>query len=333
MKDKRAKILFINDLLSTRLQWSRAEIARRFEDKFEHELKERSFYEYINVLEDEGAPILKTMVGKEAFYKYDRAFSLTKNPLKSKDAQKLHQILKLLNQMKGLPQIEDLRAIVLTLEQQANLKSGEAQQTIFLDHRPMSSGFEWLQPLHESIEKKTVLKIDYQPFAMPDGSPVPPDFHVILHPYFLKEYQRYWHLFGMNEATKTVQNFALDRIKKVEIVKNTLFQKPKVEPSTYFDPIMGVTRFETSPLETYVIRTNATIARYWKNRNLHASQTIKSELEKDTIFEFKLRWNFEWQNTILYYGKNVEVLAPIAFRKSIQTILKEALALYDEPPI
>jgi predicted DNA-binding transcriptional regulator YafY len=333
MKDKRAKIFFINDMLSTGLLLSRAEISRRFEDKFEYPLLERTFYEYINALEDEEAPIQKKKVGKETFYQYDRDFSLTKNPLKTKDAQKLQQILKLLDQMKGLPQIEDLRAIVKTLEQKANLKAGETQQTILLDHRPMSSGFEWLQILQAHIEQKKVLEIHYQPFAMPNGEPVPPDFKVVLHPYFLKEYQRYWHLFGWNEATKTVQNYALDRVTKVEIVPNAFFKKPLVEPANYFDDIIGVTRFEQSPLETYVIRAHKDIARYWKNRKLHASQKVTAELENHTIFEFKLRWNFEWQNLILYYGKHVTVLEPMKFRQEIQTILKEALGSYENPPI
>jgi predicted DNA-binding transcriptional regulator YafY len=92
--------------------------------------------------------------------------------------------------------------------------------------------------------------------------------------------------------------------------------------------VIGVTKYEEQKPQLYRIRVSNKIAPYWKNRKLHTSQTCGAENEKGVIFEFKLRYNREWRNLILYYGRNVEVLEPIEFRNHIQQILKETLGLY-----
>jgi predicted DNA-binding transcriptional regulator YafY len=160
-----------------------------------------------------------------------------------------------------------------------------------------------------------------------------PALKIQVHPYFLKEYERYWHLFAWNDEKQCIENYPLDRIQHIKVATGVVFRKPTIEPSTYFEDIIGVTRFENSGVETYRIWVNPIIAAYWRNRKLHASQVEKENVNNGFVFEFKLRWNFEWQNKILYYGKNVEVLEPIKFRNDIQTILKQALTLYEEPTI
>jgi predicted DNA-binding transcriptional regulator YafY len=67
---------------------------------------------------------------------------------------------------------------------------------------------------------------------------------------------------------------------------------------------------------------------YWEHRPLHHSQKCMEETEDYSIFELQLRWNYEWQNLILNYGKNIEILEPSAFRQQIQQILQESLNRY-----
>jgi predicted DNA-binding transcriptional regulator YafY len=156
------------------------------------------------------------------------------------------------------------------------------------------------------------------------------DKTIYLHPYFLKEWQRYWYIFGWNDAEKKIRNYELDRIVSVKKASGYLFRPPEMNFNTYFDDIVGVTRIDNQPLQLYRIQVSKEIAPYWQNRPLHLSQTRVAETTEGVIFEFKLRWNYEWQNLILYYGRNVVVLEPIEFRNNIQQILKETLALYSE---
>jgi predicted DNA-binding transcriptional regulator YafY len=169
--NKQDKKNYLRELLSPQRQYSQTEILDRFMLNFGESPSERTFYKYIEELENEGAPLQKVMKGKIMLYSYTRPYSWTKNPLKPKDAQKLHQILKLLDQMKGLPQIEDLRVIVKTLEQQANLQSGDVAPTMFLDHKPMSKGILLLGALEKHIEKKEVIEMEYRPFYLSEDKP------------------------------------------------------------------------------------------------------------------------------------------------------------------
>lgn len=324
MNDKRDKILFIDKLLSTMLQFTRKDIAQRFEERFEQPLQERTFYAYINDLQDEGAPIKKIPFGKEVKYAYEKPFSLSKTTLKLKDVQKLKQILKLLTQLKGLPLAEDLRAIV------EHLKSEDAQSILFLDHKPMSIGTGFLGQLEQHIQKKEVIEIWYRHFKLPDDTPA---LKYTVHPYFLKEYERYWHLFGWNEQKQQLENYPLDRIKKINVASGILYRKldANIQLNTFFNDLIGVTRLTGVDVEKYRIWANQTIAPYWRNRPLHRSQVEKEPWNDGVIFEFELRWNYEWQNKILYYGMNVMVLEPKLFRNKIQNVLKKALALYDAP--
>jgi predicted DNA-binding transcriptional regulator YafY len=333
MSHQRKKIEYLDSLFSTGRKYTREALDERFEEEFGQPLK-RVFFDYLKILKDtEGAPLKmdhdKTKFGK-TFYFYDDAFSLTQNPLKSEDLQKIKKALTILKQVEGLSQTDELTAFIVMIESQTNLKTIDNQSIVLLDHRPSSNGIRWISKLEKFIEDKTVLEIVYRPYPQDalDHARIQGE-KVYFHPYFLKESQRYWYLFGLNQGTQTIQNYGLDRIVSVEAASGFVFRPALFPFKTYFDDVIGVTKFENHEPQLYRIRVSKTIAPYWRNRPLHASQTEVSETADHVFFKFKLRWNYEWQNLILYYGKNVEVLEPIEFRMSIQQILKESLALYE----
>jgi predicted DNA-binding transcriptional regulator YafY len=334
MSNQREKIEYLDSLFSTRLKYTREQLDERFKQKFGQSLK-RVFFDYLNILkEGEHAPLKKqydkTKFGKTLYF-YDSEFSLTKNPLKSEDLQKVKEALTILKQVEGLPQIGDLTALIAMIEAQTNLKTVDNQPIVLLDHRPSSQGVRWIDKLCPFIEKQIVLEMVYRPFREDKSDHA--RLHgekIYLHPYFLKESQRYWYLFGWNEQAKKIQNFELHRIVSIKAASGHVFRAAHMNLNTYFEDIYGVTRYEEHSVQLYRIRVSKTIAPYWKTRNLHTSQREVIEDEKGVIFEFKLRWNREWRNLILHYGKNVEVLEPIEFRMSIQQILKESLALYEK---
>jgi predicted DNA-binding transcriptional regulator YafY len=249
---------------------------------------------------------------------------LPHSPLTHEDTQTLKSIGSLLDVLPDLPHIQELRTIVLALEDQVALKPDEIAPTFFLEQRPAATGTKYLSDLDKHIQKKNVLNISYLPFKNPDGSPSDAPIQRIIHPYFLKEYQRYWYLFGWSEDLQQVVNYALGRIQKIEIVRERSFIPSSFDPKSYFDDIIGVTKLENQVVEIYKIRVNDQIAPYWRSRPLHHSQQVLN----DHVFQFKLRWNYEWQNCILYYGKNVEVLEPKWFRDSISQILNDAAKQY-----
>jgi predicted DNA-binding transcriptional regulator YafY len=136
-------------------------------------------------------------------------------------------------------------------------------------------------------------------------------------------------VFGYNQAKKQIENYALDRIQNIEKASHFFF-KPNdvIDIPTYFDDIVGVTKYAEQPLDIFIIKVNLIIAPYWVNRPLHASQRLIEQTPQYYLFSFDLRWNYEWQSLILSYGANVEVIQPLWLRENIKNIYLDVCALY-----
>ncbi len=344
MTDKRTKIEFFDTLFATRRHYTQEEIIQRFEEQFNKSLSQRSFFNYIKELRTSEAPLEirteKTDFGTKTYYFYEERFSLEGKIFNRYDATKIKAALAVLQQFEHLPQMQDLSEIVLKLEQQTDLAETQVP-TLLFDHRPNSNGVRWLRILHNHIVQNAVLKLRYEPFV-DDADDLSrwqeTGFDIVVHPYFLKESKKSWHLFGFNQTKNKIENYALDRIQHVEVMPNVFFKpNTQINPQDYFKDIVGVTKFEEHPCVTYLIRVNSVIAPHWLHRPLHTSQKLLEQTPPDSIgscdkysvFSFDLRWNYEWQNLILSYSAHVEVLQPLWFREAIKEILSEACLAYN----
>jgi predicted DNA-binding transcriptional regulator YafY len=344
MTDKRTKIEFLDTLFATRRAYSWEEISNRFETQFQKGFSKRSFFYYLKTLKENGAPIEfrteKTEFETTTYYYYDEKFNLSNSTLNKYDTSKLKSALTTLQQFEHLPQMQDLKEVILKLEQQIDTPVSE-NATLLFEHKPHSTGVHWLRALHNHIVKQEVIQLTYQPFPHDEKDltrweSTGLDIH--FHPYFLKESKNLWYIFGYNATKKQIENYALDRIQSIEVAPN-LFYKPNdsIDAPSFFNDIVGVTRFTEQPLEIFTIRVNPIIAPYWLNRPLHASQKLVEHTPHRVIergqyftFSFELRWNYEWQSLILSYGANVEVIEPLWFRESMKNIHVQALSLYND---
>ena len=130
--------------------------------------------------------------GKKVYYQYtDMSFSINNMPLNEVEINQLKAAVDILSQFKGMPQFEWVNELVPKLQQ--GIVTDEASTTIMeFDNNQYLKGIEHLGPLHNAIFYKKVLTISYQPFE----SDIP--FDVVIHPYFLKQYNNRWFLFGYN---------------------------------------------------------------------------------------------------------------------------------------
>jgi hypothetical protein len=71
-----------------------------------------------------------------------------------------------------------------------------------------------------------------------------------MNPYFLKQYNKRWFLFGLNSFDKLLYTLPLDRIKKIDITKDDYIENTIVNFSEYFEDIIGVSRrLEDNPIK------------------------------------------------------------------------------------
>ena len=189
------------------------------------------------------------------------------------------------------------------------------------EKNPFLTGIENLSVLYNYIVNKQVLKISYQHFTQ--GEMV----H-IMHPYYLKQYNNRWFLFGITEQNKEVlTNLALDRIANIELADTPYIPNTSFDFEEYFDDVVGVSVPRSGEPEKVVLKISEKQYPYIKTKPLHPSQ---AELDKDNrIIQLDVFLTWELESLILSYGDDIEVIEPISLRERIQKRVKNLLEIYN----
>jgi len=276
-------------------------------------IKRRQIFDDIKFMRDSkgfNAPIESYKDGKKAFYRYsDLSFSINNQPLNEREALQLKESLTTLSRFKGLPQFEWVDEMKARLEVSFRLKSEE--KVIEFEENQYLTGKENIGVLYDAIINKQVLKIQYHPFKRDES------ILMILHPYFLKQYNNRWFLFGKSGDAKSITTTALDRIESIQIASEVYLPNTEINFEEYFEDIVGVSVPPDSKLETVILKIDNDSWPYIKTKPIHGSQKIKEQTSEYTIIELQLIPNYELEALILSHAEKIEVISPETLRKKI----------------
>ena len=241
------------------------------------------------------------------FYRYaDPNYSIWKNDLNEQQLEQLKSLLLLLQQFHGLPQFERIQEVIARLEEKYAFSLTSPQSVIAFDTNEEAAGVEHLCPLFEAIISKQPLRITYEPYGKPS-------FESIVHPYFIKQYNNRWFLWGFTTdgIHNNIVNMPLDRIKSlkpapVEFVENTF-----CDFGEYFDDFVGVTK-NNEEIKNIVLRIEQKRLPYVLSKPLHPSQ--RNHRASEGIIELKVIPNKELYQLLLAFGPDLEVLEPADVR-------------------
>ena len=276
----------------------------------EYYVKRRTIFNDITFMESsEGwnATIKRCYEGRRCYDRYeDENFSINKRDFSEAELDKLDEALIMLNRLNGTAGFDWVSEFVANFED----KLGRRRNTtpvIGYEKNPFLTGIENLSVLYNYIVNKQVLKITYQHFTQ--GKMV----H-FMHPYYLKQYNNRWFLFGITERKKDVlTNLPLDRIVKIEPVHMAYISNTKFDFEEYFDDVVGVSVPRNGEPEKVVLKFDKERYPYVITKPLHPSQT---ELDKDNcIIQLNVFITPELESVIFSYGNHVEVLEPATLRE------------------
>lgn len=263
-------------------------------------------------------------VGKKMYYRYSKlSFSITSMPLNEAEINQLKAAVDILSQFKGMPQFEWISELVPKLQQ--GMAAGDPSEIIMdFDSNEYLRGVEHLGPLYNAIFYKRVLSITYQPFE--NETP----FDLIIHPYFLKQYNNRWFLFGYNpENGKYDWNLAIDRIREIKEVTGKYKKNIEIDWQEYFEDIIGVTKPVDSNPEDVILHFKGKTGKYMETKPLHGSQR-SAWIDSETLeVKLELIINYELERLILSYADSVVVISPENLKKSIAARLEQASGNYD----
>ena len=266
-------------------------------------------------------------VAKRCLRYADPTFSIFKKAMSDDERYLLRELLTLVGQFDGLPELstlEDLRA---------RLQLSESKQIIDLSKNPLSNSNLFAQ-LFSAISHKQVIKIQYYRFDNINNH-----HDTIVHPYLLKEYNRRWYLICASEKDDKLLTFALDRIISIETLPAHTYKEYDDNLQERYEDIVGVTLYENKPLEHIVFWVSDESKHYVMTKPIHESQRNHTqeratELRKTypmlingAFFSVDCIVNYELIRELMSFGKDLLVLEPLSIKneiiKKISTNLEE----------
>lgn len=268
------------------------------------------------------APIERIQDGQKKIIRYeDPSFSIQNVPLNENEANQLREALMVLNRFQGLPQFEWVQEIIPKIEQSFRLKPQD-EEIIGFDSNKYLKGLNFIGSLFNAILYKKVILLEYQSFR----STEPKQYSI--HPYYIKQYNNRWFLFGYNPQKEDLTTFSLDRIVSVEESDKEYRINLNYDFSEYFEDIIGITIKKDERLEKIILKFSHDQAPYVSTKPLHGSQKVIEQNENELIISIEVIPNFELEVVVLGFGEHVEILEPEFFKTRIATRIQNMHRLY-----
>jgi predicted DNA-binding transcriptional regulator YafY len=259
--------------------------------------------------------------GRRVYFRYeDKNFTINNQPITDEELTQLRETMLMLSRFKGLPQFEWIDSIITSLEDKFHLK-GADKSVVCMESNCYADGVEYISPLFNAIINKTPLHIEYETFH--NGARA-----WDIHPYYLKQYNNRWFLFGLNnDEYRNITNVALDRIVSIAQASIPYIENSIIEDfDDYFYDIVGVSIPPNVIPQKVVLKFSEYRFPFVKAKPIHGSQKI-TDVEQCTI-SLRLIPNRELEALLLSFGDDVEVIEPRSLRDAIANKIKASFKKY-----
>ena len=189
--------------------------------------------------------------------------------------------------------------------------SWDIKERILLENIP--SGQEFLQMIIDAMKANLQLNITYRSYWSDE------ECCFDVKPYCVKLFRQRWYMVAKSTHAyyndKPPMIYSLDRILQLTVKQET-FEMPKDWNSKeFFEGCFGVCR--SLDIEVVKLKVSALQANYIRDLKLHDTQEEVEHNDKYSIFTYRLRPEYDFQQELLRHGEDVEVLEPQWLREEI----------------
>lgn len=260
------------------------------------------------------------MVGNKCYYRYANSnYTLYKKELPLEDLEELRSTLNMLGHYRGLPGNSWLEEVISNLECRFGIKPN-TEKLIDFDKNDQLKGLEHLSGLIDATVNHHVIQVDYRTFSGKEKN-------FILHPYYMKQYNGRWFLYGWNEAELRLENLALDRIQQFKLSNLPFKENTFIKFDTFFNNVIGATVpsiEEAIDIEKVILRFSEKRFPYVVSKPMHPSQKAIG----DNTIQITVRPTRELTQQIFSFMPDIEVVAPAWYREEIKQKIEENLKKY-----
>ena len=279
-------------------------------------VQRRQIFDDINFMKDPlgyDAPIVSVKDGKRVYYRYsDKEYSINKQPLNPTEAQALTDTIAMLGRFKGLPNFEWMEEVTGKLETTFNL-SNTSDNIVGFDQNIDLKGLKLFTPLFEYIVAKKSIRVKYSPFNKDTTD-------ITMSPYYLKQYNNRWFLFGKCKGYENITNIALDRIDSIKESKEPFEENTEIDFNEFFEDIVGVTHPKGGTEVKVLLQVADDFLGYFLTKPIHGSLKKRP----NNVFEMKLIPNYELETYLFSHSDKIKVLEPEFLKNAILHRIEEA---------
>lgn len=293
---------------------------------FTAHVSRRQIFDDIRFMESEAGwsiPLDRLKDGKKTYYRYyERDFTINEQPLTDEEAQQLKTMIITLSRFRGLPSNEWMEEVISNLEWRFNLR-GKHENIVSFEQNQHLKGLDKLGDVLDAASNHQVIEILYHNYK--NGGR---DIFFTVHPYYVKQFNNRWFLFGLDDKYKNIATIALDRIVKMNVADDIPFvPNNDIDFEHYFDDVIGVTIPDESVEKLHIeLQFKKGRFPYVTSKPIHGSQQTINEEER--IVSIDVRPNKELIAQILSFGSDVTVLSPASFRQQIMEEIKANIENY-----
>lgn len=257
--------------------------------------------------------------GKKCFYHYsDPDYSIFNNELSTEEVANLRSTIDMLSRYRGIPTNAWLEEVISNLEYRFGVKAN-SENLIAFEQNDMLKGLEHLTGIIDATINHQTLEIAYQSYWGEKRN-------IVVYPYYVKQYNGRWFLFGLNDEKGKIESYALDRIESYACSTKPFVENVTTDFTSYFDDVIGVSvPYGDVATEEVVLRFSSQRFPYVLSKPIHSSQRVLSEPYTVSIH---VKPNRELSQQILSFIPDVEVLSPEWLRNEIRDKLKDNLQKY-----
>lgn len=180
------------------------------------------------------------------------------------------------------------------------------------------SGQEYLAEIIEAMKKRQCINMTYQSYWRDECNTF------TVEPYCVKLFRQRWYMVARSPYLDKILVYSLDRILELETDKEKEFKLPQTfDASVYFDECFGVIAGDGTNVENVKLKVSVGQANYLRSLPLHRSQQELERTDTYSIFHFRVRPSYDFQQEILWHGEEMEVLEPLWLRKEITEKIKK----------
>lgn len=260
--------------------------------------------------------------GNRVYYRYsDKNFSISNKGINHAEAEQLRETLTILSRFEGMPQFEWIGEMNTRLEKSFKL-SGDKHSTVIFDSNPYLKGMSFFTDSFHAIQNQKVLTVDYQSYKRDKA------MRMTIHPWFLKQYNNRWFLFGYNQQYDSLSNLALDRIVEMSETDEKYIENKQENIEELFEDIIGVTLIAHEEPQKVHIKIARSLWPYIESKPLHGSQKVISHDDDTVVIELDIQINHEFKSLIFSYMNSIEILKPASLRDEFKDIVKSLYNKY-----